>query len=103
MPVICDECDEEISLDEATEDCGEILCPACLADWDEDDEDDQDGEMDATLPDVLCLGCRHMTPAKQMIDKNPGPRCPKCAHAYELNLFTPPDHVAAECQLCTAH
>ena len=36
-----------------------------------------------------------------LIDKESGKLCPQCAHAYELKIFTPADHHAASCSLCT--
>lgn len=52
-----------------------------------------------------CRKCHVAYPSCALIEKLDAKRglCPYCAHAYELEIFTPPDHSAADCQLCTAH
>ena len=55
-------------------------------------------------PREPCDKCWKKTLITELSEKLEGQKlCPRCAHAYELKLFTPPDHVAAEYQLCTAH
>jgi hypothetical protein len=50
---------------------------------------------------VLCVVCGEPFDRAGTILKNRGFLCVVCAHQYELEIFTPPDHSAAECELCT--
>lgn len=96
MACICDECDDEIFLDEAEEVDERILCPDCLVD--EKEKKAHPG------PRKQCTKCWKNTLMSELSEKLEGQQlCPRCAHAYELELWTPPDHSAAECPLCTAH
>ena len=48
---------------------------------------------------VECAVCGVPFDRDNLILKNRGFLCVGCAHQYELNIFTPPDHRAADCDL----
>jgi formylmethanofuran dehydrogenase subunit E len=100
MACVCDECDEEIPMSEAIDLGGEIICRDCFELWDDEDEEEDVAE---SAPVVVCSRCQSFVSEKFAFSKNEGVMCVRCAHAHELSIFTPPDHSAAECQLCTAH
>jgi len=48
-----------------------------------------------------CDQCGDAAPKCTLIEKLEGQRlCPRCAHGYELALFTPEDHSSPTCPLC---
>lgn len=107
MAIYCDDCDNEFSfLDDVEEVDGEILCHECAEsrgeDW-ADEEDEEEESAGPHQPSIQCQLCLKDTPAKNVITKNPGPMCRRCAHKYELEIWTPPDHLASKCDLCTTH
>jgi hypothetical protein len=102
LAIHCDECDDKIlDLDNATQVGGSILCSDCYDEYleDEDEEDESAGDPKKY---AYCgnFRCRKYVPENTLIEKLEGSLlCRKCAHAYELKLFTPPDHQATTCDL----
>lgn len=99
MAITCNCCGDDFNyLADVEAHNGEIWCLDCI-----DDEEDE-AEDDDEVIKRNCQKCHRSVPEKELIEKLEYAKgiCRKCAHAYELNIWMPPDHVASACSLCTA-
>lgn len=112
MGINCDKCRKGIYSLGGAEQVGEdILCEKCAVD------SESIAGVEGSVQRFACKACRlgeklehkldecekcsAFIPACALIEKLEGERqCPRCAHAYELALFTPEDHDATTCNLC---